>query len=146
MATRSAIGYRKPDGSVRAVYCHWDGYPEHQLPILKKHYSGTRKVQALIKPGSMSCLRTRQVWEHSSLMAENGEIVRDAEGYARYENDRDPQPLYHRERGDGRDAEAPITSHWPRNEWFHSHDCEYVYIFERDKTWTVLSERDPFDS
>ena len=59
-------------------------------------------------------------------------------------NDRDPQPLYHVERGDGRDAEAPITSDYPRDEWFHSHDCEYLYIFERDKTWTVLSY-DPSD-
>jgi len=143
MATRSAIGYRKLDGSVRAVYCHWDGSPSHQLPILKKHYSGIRKVQALIKPGSMSSLRTRQLWEHSNCLAENGEILRDAEGYARYENERDAQPLYHTERGDGRDAEAPITSHYPRNEWFHSHDCDYVYIFEPDKTWTVLSVNDP---
>ena len=68
MATRSAIGYRKLDGSVRAVYCHWDGYPEHQLPILKKHYNGIRKVQALIKPGSMSSLRTRSTWEDSPLI------------------------------------------------------------------------------
>lgn len=145
MATRSAIGYRKLDGSVRAVYCHWDGYPSHQLPILKKHYSGIRKVQALIKPGSMSALRTRQLWEHSNCLAENGEILRDAEGFARYESDRDPQPLYHVERGCGRDAEAPITTQWPRNEWFHRHDCEYVYIFERDKEWHVLSLNDPFD-
>ena len=143
MATRSAIGYRKLDGSVRAVYCHWDGFPEHQLPILRKHYSGVRKVQALIKPGSMSSLRTRQVWEHSSVILEDGAPARDAEGFCRFENERDAQPLYHVERGDGRDAEAPITSHYPRNEWFHSHDCEYVYIFERDKTWTVFSQNDP---
>ena len=140
MATRSAIGYRKPDGSVRAVYCHWDGYPEHQLPILKKHYNGIRKIQALIRPGSMSSLRTRQLWEHSNVLSEDGIHLRDDEGSTRYVNDRDPQPLYHYERGD---AEKPITSHWPRNEWFHSHDCEYVYIFERDRTWSVLSENDP---
>jgi hypothetical protein len=33
MATRSAIGYALPSGKVRAVYCHWDGSPSHQLPI-----------------------------------------------------------------------------------------------------------------
>ena len=37
MATRSAIGYIRPDGSIRAVYCHWDGSPGHQLPILTEH-------------------------------------------------------------------------------------------------------------
>ena len=145
MATRSAIGYRKLDGSVRAVYCHWDGYPQHQLPILEEHYNGIRKVQALIRPGSMSSLRTRQVWEHGNMLLEDGRIVRDAEGFTRYDNDRNPQPLYHVERGDGRDAEAPVTSHYPLNTWFHSHDCEYLYVFERDKTWTVFSAHAPID-
>ena len=93
----------------------------------------------------MSCLRTRQVWESGDAIKDANGYHRDSEGHLCYVNDRDPQPLYHVERGCGREAEAPITSHWPRNEWFQNHDCEYVYIFERDKTWTVLSERDPFD-
>lgn len=141
MGTRSAIGYRQPSGAVRAVYCHYDGYPEHQLPILKKHYNGIRKVQALIKPGSMSSLRTRQLWEHSNLLLEDGAPVRDAEGYARYVNDRDAQPLYHHERGET-DC-GPRVSHYPRNLWFHRHDCEHLYIFEPSTNeWTHLSERD----
>ena len=143
MATRSAIGYRKPDGSVRAVYCHWDGYPENQLPILRKHYNTLRKVQALIRPGSMSALRTRQVWDSGDAIKDANGYHRDSEGYLCYVNDRDPQPLYHTERGDGRDAEGPLTSQYPRNMWFCQHDCEYLYIFERDKSWSVLSENDP---
>ena len=149
MATRSAIGYRKPDGSVRAVYCHWDGYPKHQLPILEKHYSGTRKVQALIKPGSMSSLRTRQVWEHSNILLVNDEPVRDDEGYLRYVTDRDPQPLYHRERGamGSNYGEPAVTSDNPTHLWFYEHDCEYLYVWEPyGKTWTVYSQNDPFDS
>ena len=54
MGTRSAIGYLQPSGSVRAVFCHWDGCPSHQLPILNKHYNTTSKVKALVKPGFMS--------------------------------------------------------------------------------------------
>ena len=147
MATRSAIGYRKLDGSVRAVFCHWDGYPSHQLPILEKHYSGIRKVQALIKPGSMSSLRTRQVWDSGEAIQDANGYHRDSEGNLCYVNDRDPQPLYHVERcGMGPDyAEAPVTSHYPLNEWFHRHDCEFLYVFETDKTWTVYSANDPFD-
>ena len=137
MATRSAIGYLQPSGNVRAAYCHWDGYPEHQLPILEKHYSGIRKVQRLIKPGSMSSLRTRQLWEHSNLLAENGEIVRDAEGYARYENDREPQPLYHHERGEVKGIQA-ITSANALHTWFVQHDCEFLYVFD-GKKWITYS-------
>ena len=79
---------------------------------------------------------------------DSGEAIKDANGYRDsegnlcYVNDRDPQPLYHCERGDG---EQPITSHYPLNTWFHSHDCEYLYVFETDKTWTVFSVNDPFD-
>ena len=64
MGTRSAIGYLQPSGSVRAVYCHWDGYPDHQLPILKAKYNTLAKVKALIKPGSMSCLESDHTWDY----------------------------------------------------------------------------------
>jgi len=119
MATRSAIGYLQPSGSVRAVYCHWDGYPSHQLPILEEFYDTLDKVKALIKPGSMSCLRTAQTWSDES---------------------RDPQPLYHHERGDL--GIKPITSGKPLITWFKNHDCEYLYVFDGSK-WITYSERFP---
>jgi hypothetical protein len=81
MATRSAIGYASPRGYVTAVYCHWSGYPEHQVPILTRQYFSKSKVVALIKPGSMSSLETTQTWDP--------EVTRN------------PQPLYHAERGQG---------------------------------------------
>lgn len=123
MATRSAIGYALPSGKVRAVYCHWDGYPSHQLPILEAHYNSLPKVRALIKPGSMSALRTSQIWESEAT--------------------RDPQPLYHHERGAGPwsagdggygdppfsvpDADAP--SHWAE------YGCEHLYVFRPGYGW-----------
>jgi hypothetical protein len=123
MATRSAIGYALPSGKVRAVYCHWDGYPSHQLPILEEHYPTLSKVRELIRPGSMSALRTTQIWESKAT--------------------RDPQPLYHHERGPGPwsagdggygdppfsvpDADAP--SHWAE------YGCEHLYIFRPGYGW-----------
>jgi len=134
MATRSAIGYIRPDGSIRAVYCHWDGSPGHQLPILTEHYSGVRKVQALIKPGSMSSLRTTQLW-HS-----NWDSATQT-----YQPARDPQPLYHHERGNGPwccgDGSAygdpPLTA--PTlgeaiNLW-RDYGCEYLYAFSKEDGW-----------
>lgn len=120
MATRSAIGYALPNGKVRAVYCHWDGYPSHQLPILNEHYNSVRKVQALIRPGSMSSLRTSQLWD-STYNSETGE----------YTPSREPQPLYHRERGDG---EAPITSENPEASW-RNYCCEHLYVFRTGYGW-----------
>lgn len=39
MSTNSRIGILHEDGTTETIYCHWDGYPEHQMPILTKHLS-----------------------------------------------------------------------------------------------------------
>ena len=59
MSTRSRIGILNPDGSTRTIYCHSDGYPEHQLPILTQHYSSIEKVEELLNLGDISSLGER---------------------------------------------------------------------------------------
>ena len=125
MGTRSAIGYQLPSGSINAVYCHWDGYPKHQVPILIEHYNSLEKVKALIKPGSMSSLRTDHTWVDSEV--------------------RDPQPLYHWERGNdgpwnatGSDySDPPITKATLKSakKYWNDCDCEYMYVFIPDLGW-----------
>lgn len=56
MGTRSTIGVLNTDGSVSAVYCHWDGYPEHNGKILMENYTTEEKVRELIDLGSISSL------------------------------------------------------------------------------------------
>lgn len=55
MGTRSAIGIKLSDGTVKAVYCHWDGYPSHNGKILWDHYDEAKTMQ-LIKLGDLSSL------------------------------------------------------------------------------------------
>jgi hypothetical protein len=43
--------------TVRAVYCHWDGYLAHNGAILAKHYAASPKVNNLIALGDISSLR-----------------------------------------------------------------------------------------
>ena len=58
MGTRSMIAIQNPyNRTVRAVYCHWDGYLEHNGAILQKHYSNSPKVNNLIALGDISSLR-----------------------------------------------------------------------------------------
>ena len=45
MSTNSRIGILHEDGTTETIYCHWDGYPEHQMPILTKHYDTAEKVK-----------------------------------------------------------------------------------------------------
>jgi hypothetical protein len=56
MGTRSHIGMLQPDGTVMAIYCHWDGYPEHNGKVLMEHYTDPEKIKALIALGSLSSL------------------------------------------------------------------------------------------
>lgn len=56
MGTRSHIGMLQPDGTVNAIYCHWDGYPENNGKILMEHYTDPKKIEALIALGSLSSL------------------------------------------------------------------------------------------
>ena len=56
MATRSMIGIVRADGSVRAIYCHFDGYLEGVGATLHKHYFTETAVYNLLDLGSISSL------------------------------------------------------------------------------------------
>lgn len=64
MATRSNIAYKTPEGKIRSVYCHWDGYPEHNGKMLMDNYQDTAKIKALIELGSLSALREEVGEQH----------------------------------------------------------------------------------
>ena len=58
MGTRSMIAIQNPySKDIRAVYCHWDGYLEHNGAILQKHYASSSKVNNLIAQGDISSLK-----------------------------------------------------------------------------------------
>ena len=57
MSTRSAIAIQETkNGLVRHIYCHFDGYPEHNGKILNEHYRDPSKVKELLALGDMSAL------------------------------------------------------------------------------------------
>ena len=56
MGTRSTIALEFADGTVEQIYCHWDGYLEHNGQILAKHYSDPFKLRDLIDQGDLSSL------------------------------------------------------------------------------------------
>ena len=66
MGTRSMIAIQNPyNKTVRAVYCHWDGYLEHNGAILQKHYAASPKVNNLIALGDLSSLRKEIGVQHA---------------------------------------------------------------------------------
>jgi hypothetical protein len=57
MSTRSNIGILNTDGSCEIVYCHNDGYPKHQAPILLLF--GEVEARHLLSLGDLSYLQPR---------------------------------------------------------------------------------------
>ena len=56
MATRSTISLLTNVGTIVTVYCHWDGYLEHNGKILHDHYTTMANVQDLLSLGAISAL------------------------------------------------------------------------------------------
>jgi hypothetical protein len=56
MATRSTIGIKSEDGTVKAIYCHWDGYPAGVGLGLIDNYNTPQQVAELINLGGFSSL------------------------------------------------------------------------------------------
>jgi len=67
MATRSRIGIEHPSGVIESIYCHWDGYLDHNGQTLNDHYQDRDKVEKLIALGDISSLQKNVVpeGEHS---------------------------------------------------------------------------------
>jgi hypothetical protein len=60
------IGIENPNTKVvKAIYCHWDGYLEHNGAILNEHYVSSPKVNNLIALGDLSSLRAEIGEKHA---------------------------------------------------------------------------------
>ena len=59
MSTRSYIGKEQADGSIKYIYCHFDGYESGVGRMLKDYYQDESLVDKLISLGSISSLEKR---------------------------------------------------------------------------------------
>lgn len=58
MSTRCMIG-KVYDGKVKAIYCHWDGYPSYTGNMLETYYNNDEIIDELIGLGSLSYIAPR---------------------------------------------------------------------------------------
>lgn len=113
MATRSAIALETSKG-LKAVYCHYDGYPSHHLPILSKKYFTAKKAAELIRPGDISCLETDKNWQRETMPE---------------------RPLYYHERGET-DIEPRLFNNAAElMKWAQDCCLEHVYTYKPRKGW-----------
>jgi hypothetical protein len=113
---------------VRAVYCHWDGYLEHNGSLLQKHYSQSPKVNNLIALGDISSLRPEIGEKHAFSRLET---PMDDEAYDKlYGN---MTTFYTRDRGEDTPFKVFPTLK-KAEDYFEGSWCEYLYVFKYKKS------------
>jgi hypothetical protein len=131
MATRSAIGVMHGD-KCKAVYCHWDGYLDHNGRILLEHYDSA-KANNLVALGDISSLGSEIGEKHDfDVRFTKGAI---GENWTKF---------YGRDRGEtGVDFKVFHND----KELFEGIDAQYFYVMKdgvwyvsEGAEWKVLSE------
>jgi len=135
MATRSAIGFVEYDGSITAIYCHWDGYLEGVGDTLLKHYNDTYKVLDLLELGDISSL---------------GEEIGKKHPFSCHMTNLSPQAYddaygkmttaYGRDRGENCPAKDFADATAFRSNYS---DCEFFYLYDGNE-WTYAERGRPY--
>lgn len=130
MGTRSTIAIKHGE-RIKAVYCHWDGYVDHNGRLLLENYDST-KANFLIALGDISSLRENIGEEHSF-------DFRPVEG----SEESTWTTFYGRDRGE---TGTEFKSFGSETEWMDYYDgsgAEYYYIMDNG-VWYVSAYREAF--
>lgn len=120
MSTNSRIGKLLPDGRVKAISCHYDGYIKGGVgENLIRFYEDEKKIDALLELGNLSCL---------------GIEIGEKQNFDDYFNQNPHWCLaYGRDRGESRTEAVYLSnelSFLTDNHW------DYVYLF-KEGAWHV---------
>ena len=136
MATRSTIALEFADGTVQQVYCHWDGYLDHNGKILFEHYKDPFKLRDLIDLGDISSLGINIGRKHAFSPFEGDKADHEAamaEGATTF---------YGRDRGET-GIEAKKFADFEDYKANHRYE-EYEYILRTDGNWYVSKYDGPY--
>ena len=111
MSTRSSIGVKLPNGNIKAIYCHFDGYPSGVGQTLTEHYTTEEKINALMELGDLSVL---------------GPEIGEKQDFNDHANhNRDWCLAYGRDRGENREVETYSNI----KEWVSAMWVNYYYLW-----------------
>jgi len=119
MGTRSRIAKVQEDGSVKSIYCHWDGYPSNNGVLLFDHYQDPDKIDALLALGDISSLDAEIGEKHDFDNAPKGVV--NAYGRDRGETDIDT-----RTDADVIEFVSQIGESWEEYSYLYTIDGEWV--------------------
>jgi hypothetical protein len=138
MATRSTIALEYADGTIGQVYCHWDGYLEHNGAMLLEYYSNPFILRDLIDLGDISSLRPTVGTKHAFSKLE---VPMDGEAYDKLYGDM--TTFYGRDRGESGTMQKTFIDFQDYMVRFQ-HE-EYAYILRKDGVWYVKAYSNEFE-
>ena len=121
MGTRSAIGYKTPEGKIRAKYSHYDGYVAGAGKTLQEHYTQARKIAQMVELGDQSYM-DKEIFPmpgsgHSFNTPEEGVTI-----------------FYGRDRGETGQEFKVFSTLAKAQDYFEGSWCEYLYVFKYKKS------------
>lgn len=120
MSTRSYICKELPNGKYKTIYCHFDGYIEHNGVILNDIYNTEKKVDKLLELGNLSSLG----------------VVTEPDKRKPHDFDNQQKNVcvaYGRDRKESGEQAKDLTL----KEIFKNGWIEYFYMFNSDGKWMV---------
>lgn len=128
MATRSTIAVQHKDGSISSAYCHWDGYPSNQSPLLLGFYNGLEQAELLVSGGSLSRLAEK--------------VSPDPGDAHSFESPQDDVCIYYgRDRGET-DIHCKVYDTLKDYQAYNDFQ-EFNYLFSEGHWWLVDQENGP---
>ena len=122
MSTRSYIAEELPNGEYKVIYCHFDGYLEHNGEILINHFQDRNKLEKLLSFGDLSSL-DKNIDPDLNL----------PHSLDYKEQQKDVCVFYNRDgNGNNPDWNAKVLT---KEEMFDNDWIEYFYIFTLEDKW-----------
>jgi hypothetical protein len=116
MGTRSTIALEYADGSIKQIYCHWNGYISGVGATLFEHYDTPEKVNELLSQGDARAI-DKTINECNFYARDRGETGVEASNYQSYD-------------------------HFMKNAGFQ----EYDYIMREGVWYLIRDKRSPLES
>jgi len=128
MATRSFIGLLNDDNTVDYIYCHWDGYPEHNGVILMENYTDVDYIRDLLSFGDLSSL---------------GPMISAPEGvkHSYHNKVKDVCVFYGRDRGEKGTESRKTTLDEYFSKEFQGEWIEFKYLFDPKIGWRMADNK-----
>jgi len=116
------------DGSYKGVYCHWDGYIEHNGGLLLDYYNTREMAEKLIELGDLSSLQPK-------LYPDPAKPHKFWDGLEPRQEQELVTLAYGRDRGEkGTEAKTFNLKGLDTDSW-----GEYFYVFTKDNQWKYFT-------